>query len=493
MSAPRRSYGSAWAARSRARTSSGSNMREITGEYDSGAGEGNSLPADTENSRLQSPYVPQSSQSAFHSRSESNSGEADSEHSSSPHVTQVVSGATPRTPSGGQFPTLPQPPLPPQLPAAPVWKRALYERQPFDDNYVDPEQFLEKMRKNAHIKQYPYLVIVRDMFALVQQISITVIFVVVFVAVHSQAISLAQMVGMNTLILLVSVAVYLALHEPTRTNPTATFYDMPHRHSSAIDHASPSRGARGGLASDESTTVTRGSKDKKSSGAHSPPAPIAKTGTVASLETKDSSSTAIHNEDEVTFMGCVRQGVVFTCVLLILAPIFKTMTASYTSDTIQALCILLLFIHNVLTDYNYINGYKTKFEQNMAGNAALFSSVLLASRIQSPAYASMLIGFGVQCFTLSPLLRHHLKRQSVEGHVALTFTLCGIAIGCLINFSPILAALFVTAVVSMVFVIPWAFVWMQRRYKFQINGPWDEAKPVNSAAAAEWANSGLLS
>ena len=30
-----------------------------------------------------------------------------------------------------------------------VWKKILYERQSFPDNYVEPEQFLDGLKKNC--------------------------------------------------------------------------------------------------------------------------------------------------------------------------------------------------------------------------------------------------------------------------------------------------------------------------------------------------------
>jgi hypothetical protein len=384
------------------------------------------------------------------------------------------------------------------------WKKALYERQPFDDNYVDHARFLAEMKKNAFVKEYPYLEIVRDMFAIVQQLSITVIFVMVYQAVHEQMISRVQMLTMNAILVLCGVVFYVAKQQSdaakakerdraARLALVGETFLQPGLASALREGSTPGRDA---------TSVSGGEVASRRSDGRTPP----RSGTNQQAPTTQSSvaanggaaaaskprflsmSSSSFDDGTVTVFGCIRQGIVLTLTLLLLAPIFRTLTQTYTSDTIRALCIGLLFIHNVFADYNYINGYSSKFEQNVAGNAALFATVLLASRIQSPSYASTLIGFGVLMFTLSPIIRHHLKKVAVEAHVALTFTLYGVAIGCLIGNTPLLAGVFVAAIVSIVLIIPWAFVVMQRQYKFQISGPWDEAKPVNSTAAAEWAN-----
>ena len=306
-------------------------------------------------------------------------------------------------------------------PLLPQWHKALYERQPFDDNYVDPVQFLQEMRKNENLKDYRYGDIVRDTFAVVQQISFVAIFVVVFAAVHSERMSILALALLDAACVIGAIVVFAAIY-----------------------NLQPQQQAGGS------------------------------------------------DRWNVSYVSYARQAIILSLTLMLLSPVLRTMTQSYSTDTIWALCLLLLFIHIVFTDFSFLNGYSTKYHHGIAVNAATFCTVLLASRISSSLYASVLIGFGVICFSLSPIFRHRLKCVSMEAHMALTFTTCGIAIGSLLNTTPLLAIVFLVAVTSISFVIPWGFVRMQSTFKFQINGPWDEAKPRNSAAAAEWANAGLL-
>ncbi|XP_067830200.1 phosphatidylinositol N-acetylglucosaminyltransferase subunit C isoform X1 [Heptranchias perlo] len=50
------------------------------------------------------------------------------------------------------------------------WKKVLYERQPFPDNYVDGS-FLEELRKNIYVRQYQFWSVVCESGMVVQQLS----------------------------------------------------------------------------------------------------------------------------------------------------------------------------------------------------------------------------------------------------------------------------------------------------------------------------------
>lgn len=291
------------------------------------------------------------------------------------------------------------------------WRRALYERQPYEDNYVDPVQFLQDMKKNANIRKYEYFGIVRDTTGVIQQLAFVAIFIVIFALLRGGTIDSITIIGIDVVMLCMWLMCHLVL--------------------------------------DESFTMER-------------------------------------------FGSYLHRALLVGMILCLFSPVFRTLTVSYTDDTIWAMCITLLFPHLLFTDYNYLNGHTTKYEQTLAINAAIVASILLASRIEDPIGATALIALAIIVFALSPMMRHFIKMKSLEGYVALSWTLCGLATGCLLLTIPLLAGLFVCGVFVISFAMPGIFVRLQDRYKFQISGPWDEAKPVNSNAAAEWANAGLL-
>lgn len=63
----------------------------------------------------------------------------------------------------------------PGAPAAVPWRKVLYERQPFPDNYVD-SRFLEELRRNIRVRQYRYWAVVREAGLIAQQVSCVAIF-----------------------------------------------------------------------------------------------------------------------------------------------------------------------------------------------------------------------------------------------------------------------------------------------------------------------------
>ncbi|XP_064189611.1 phosphatidylinositol N-acetylglucosaminyltransferase subunit C isoform X3 [Anguilla rostrata] len=58
----------------------------------------------------------------------------------------------------------------PGAPSAVPWRKVLYERQPFPDNYVD-RRFLEELRRNVGVRRYRYWPVVREAGLVTQQLS----------------------------------------------------------------------------------------------------------------------------------------------------------------------------------------------------------------------------------------------------------------------------------------------------------------------------------
>ncbi len=100
----------------------------------------------------------------------------------------------------------------------------------------------------------------------------------------------------------------------------------------------------------------------------------------------------------------------FSGALLGLSPVLMTLTSSYSSDTIWALTFSLFLIHIVFHDYTNRDPVEAStFQSTLSLNAAIFASVLLASRLNSaePVFAFMLFAFCL--FAGFPVVAVHVR------------------------------------------------------------------------------------
>lgn len=170
-----------------------------------------------------------------------------------------------------------------------------------------------------------------------------------------------------------------------------------------------------------------------------------------------------------SFAKCLSNVVVFGLVLAGLSPILKTLTSETSSETIWALSSLFFFCNCIFHRYDEAK------PAPLAMNAAIFASVLLASRLGSAMEAFGLTAFGILLFTLLPIVRHHVWRRSWKLHILLIGWCYLVALRSAGRISVFWAFGLLTVCLVVQFVCPFWFIAMQK-YKMTINGPWDEAK-----------------
>jgi len=111
-------------------------------------------------------------------------------------------------------------------------------------------------------------------------------------------------------------------------------------------------------------------------------------------------------------------------LLRFLSAVLKTLTASYSSDTVYALSTMSLFFHLLTCDYDYANGFNDRenndgdrnkaktverptFEGGMMSlTSAFFATILLASRLESNVAVYIFVCSSVILFALYPAARH---------------------------------------------------------------------------------------
>ena len=178
------------------------------------------------------------------------------------------------------------------------------------------------------------------------------------------------------------------------------------------------------------------------------------------------------------FRRRVRLGLSVAFAVAISSPLFLTMTASVSDDTAVAVSGILAFVHLATHDY--------RAESTSLGNAlegvslvsAIFSSSLMASRLETvlDAFACALLAVGA--FTMSMPLRRQLRRQAKSASsFATAFLAHGIAAWMLEMINRNLMIAYGITIGLFLTFMPLSFAFARRTLKMKIEGPWAEAKP----------------
>lgn len=151
----------------------------------------------------------------------------------------------------------------------------------------------------------------------------------------------------------------------------------------------------------------------------------------------------------------------------ILSPVLKTLTDTISTDTIYATAAFMMLVHLAFYDYKIPAAI---ISSSLSLNAAIFSSICLASRLSTSFHAFVLLTISAECFVLYPYFTHAV----VE--ITFVFIFFSTLLTCLLvaNVSFIMSFLFLVTSLFINVICPVLFVHWQK-YKENIYGPWDEA------------------
>ncbi|PJF19564.1 Gpi2p [Paramicrosporidium saccamoebae] len=283
------------------------------------------------------------------------------------------------------------------------WRKILYERQPFPDNYVERTLFLAELKKNGTVKLHTYGWLVRHSLFVMQQVSCVLIFVCFFVFLLNAWVSAASLILLSNTVTLVFYFFWIAW--------------------------------------------------------------------VWSRST-----------DRVASKQAGKSGILFMTVLLGLTPILKTLTEDTSHDTIWALSSLCLLVNVLFFDY-MAEGPRS--DDSVALNAAIFASVMLASRLSSSAHVFGLMTLSVLWFALFPVLRRAVFLYDHRLDLLMSIILMVLAGSMLAAVGPVFLALYVVSLLVGTIVCPAIFVYLQR-FKNEIHGPWDEASVITKLSLSRF-------
>ena len=154
-----------------------------------------------------------------------------------------------------------------------------------------------------------------------------------------------------------------------------------------------------------------------------------------------------------------------------LSPVLHNLTESVSTDSIHTMAATSFLVHLVTSDYGVA---APVVSWQLSLNAAVLSSVCLASRLDSHTAAFSLLSLSVAIFLLLPLARP-LITSSLYWSV-LTSTLC---LALLSTISTSHACLTFLLLLTVQLFCPLLFHHFQVD-KLTIHGPWDEAVPARS-------------
>ena len=191
-----------------------------------------------------------------------------------------------------------------------------------------------------------------------------------------------------------------------------------------------------------------------------------------------------------------RLGALMLLALGALTPLFQTMTAAVSDDTAFATAACALVVSALTHDYAFAHFASSDASDDAkargAGNAvslgcSMFAASVLASRLESRAAVFADMTLSVLLFVLFPFFSRVVAARvpaprrvalAAAAHAAAALGVAHASAGAdgAARLASTPVALYVAAVLFVALACP---LWLVRmmRFKRQINGPWDEAKP----------------
>lgn len=299
-----------------------------------------------------------------------------------------------------------------------AWRKVLWERLPFPDNYVD-ERFLEELRRNEGIRQYHYWAVVKEAGFVGQQLSCVAIFITLWLYME-QVTSVVLMEWYTQIALFINFNFVTFLQ---------------------------------GLLSPEKLLSTSLACALLGYGLHQ-----ALTSQVES------------GSEPRTRLADLQSASIFLSYTFGFSPVLKTLTESVSTDTVYAMSAVMLLAHLVSFPYA-----QPSPPGSLSLNAALFASVCLASRLPGALHTFAMLSCALLVFALWPCLLQKLRENAPRQFTGVCVGVCLGGIGGLGSQSPGGAVLLTLALGSVTLICPLLLVRLQR-HKDNIHGPWDEAE-----------------
>ncbi|KAK5991047.1 Phosphatidylinositol N-acetylglucosaminyltransferase GPI2 subunit [Cladobotryum mycophilum] len=384
-----------------------------------------------------------------------------------------------------------------------TWKKLMWVKQSYPDNYTDQATFLENLQRNPRLKPYDFWPLVADSTVILQHVCSVILFIVCFVGIFQERLSPVSLVGgssLGTFLGWILWERWVSEEEDQedevapggaapsvnkngslrRRNRAASIRrPLPLLRTDSVPSNTPSAAPSRRPSPNSSTTnlqlqipVTVYGSERTQ-----PTTPVTPTTPTSPLENR------LHQR-----LGTIKSALLICSTLLGLSPILKSLTRSTSSDSIWAMSFWLLTVNIFFFDYS--GGVGAKFPASLSTNAALMASTVLASRLPSTKQVFSLTLFSIEVFGLFPVFRRHIRHRSFKYHALMTVLLvlgAGWGVGMVIGEPRVEGWPWKRGIGGMVVAVilatiatggcSWWLIGLQK-YKNEIRGPWDPARPI---------------
>ncbi|KAL2867038.1 phosphatidylinositol N-acetylglucosaminyltransferase [Aspergillus lucknowensis] len=389
-----------------------------------------------------------------------------------------------------------------------AWKKLLWVKQSYPDNYTDTETFLDHLQRNPRVRPYDFWPLMADSTVIVQHVCSVVIFVCCFVGIVQGRVSPVSVVCWGSVgtafgWVLWDWWAFTEHAEDKRPVERVAEGDDGSSSSSMTSSVNPSNSRPNGqresqvhgLGLSMASNIPGAPLRRRSTGlsadsftAQDPasPPPGYSNGNTGHPQSQwsiyQSSSFLSRNRHR---LSTIKSSFLIYFSLLGLSPILKSLTKSTASDSIWAMSCWLLIMNIFSFDYGSGEGAGgTKFPASLSTNAAVMASTVLASRLPSTTHVFSLMLFSIEVFGLFPIFRRQLRHISWTSHIFLTLALVMVAGGAVgITLRGGLAGAVVGSFMGSILTAlamggcSWWLISLQK-YKNVVSGPWDPARPI---------------
>lgn len=311
------------------------------------------------------------------------------------------------------------------------WKKLLWYKQPYPDNYTH-RHFLVQLKRNTTVVKYSLSKLIFDFSLISLHISNIMAVIIVFYGTYRLK---WNPIGPTLISSVLTIIGFIIYSVTLKIKQNRELIDLQNKELTQLYN---------GIIPDESSTRLK--------------------------------LTVI---DPPTPWKTFKSSLLILFYLLTLSPVLKSLTNSTSSDSIWALSTWLCLLNVLFNDFKIDFTIKHENQSNLSQNISLSNAIVLASRLDSNLSAFCFILFSIQISGLFPKFNNFTRQCNFNNfHLFQLFSMI----------------LIVGYLIYLIFGLNWVLLWSTchllisiggplyflklQKYKDELQGPWDPAKPV---------------